>query len=397
MLLSGGGQTLTRALENAPVTLDGGVKAMGLAVNNGKLLMAITTPYTYDGASWIWTRPLNLSTTGSVKGPFAVTDKNYWDNPRAFCGYITPVPLSLQSKLGGPFLLGNVAQSIVSSTGDGPVTASFDPANFTALESSVYTGTVGATNLSGTTIQIVGGSSTPNAYVGMWLKAVDRYATVITAYNSTTKVATVNNFLNGGAPNSPPAVGSTYTIIPHVPAKALGFWRTNEFQNWEAGDPAPANGGDPFFPTIWDTMSDEIHTAVIDGTRSVLVFAAGGNGMYRYGIGSGVNVNNGENVSGVRVYDPTNTSRGEHSYPYTIRCWAFNADELEQSRLGNVLPKDVKPYAVFNFNPPAPFNGNVNAKGVAYDPATKRLFISVFSSFPGGRPGVHVYSIANAE
>jgi hypothetical protein len=141
-----------------------------------------------------------------------------------------------------------------------------------------------------------------------------------------------------------------------------------------------------------------LYAVIPNGTRSVLLFASGGNNLYTYSIGSGGRPSNGEvSGNGSKSYDPTDDSRGEHSYPYYTRCIAFDANDLEQVRLGNVLPKDVKPYAVWNFTPP--FKGGAQNKpiGAAYDPATKRLFLSYAAAISSGNPVVHVYQANNAS
>jgi hypothetical protein len=173
-------------------------------------------------------------------------------------------------------------------------------------------------------------------------------------------------------------------VVPHLDAKAIGLWKELEFQDWNASD----------WNTIYDTKYDEPYAAVINGKRSVLIFSDGGNGLFRYGVGSGTDPSNGQFILGARVYDPTDTSKGEHSYPYYSRCIAFDANDLEQVRLGSVLPKNVKPYAVWNFVPPFTSGKSNRPNGVAFDSTNNRLFLSYVDAQPGGFPIIHVYSVS---
>lgn len=375
------GKYLTACQSNATLT--------GLSVDSSNLYMTFLTNYNYNYASWVFQRPKNLSTTGQVKGPFSITDASVWDNSRAYSGYIAPVPATLQTKLGGPFIMGAIADSIANSTSDGPTMASFDPSSLSSLNSIVLTGTV--STATATQIYLSGGSTTTGAYNNMWIGlGGDWFASKIISYDGPSQTATVANFQNNGSPSTPTA-GLAWCLVPHLDAKALGLWRVAEFQNWEVGYTGK------FMPTIYDPIFDYPYAAIPNGTRSVLVVTTGGNGLYTYGTGSGSVPSNGETSgNGSKVYDPTSTTRGEHSYPYYGRCMAFDANDLEQVRLGNVLPKNVKPYAVWNFNPPFKGGQTNRPNGAAYDPATKRLFLSYSQAMSAGKPIIHVYQVNNA-
>ena len=383
------GTTLKDPTEGLSATTAGNFGSLnGLAVDSLNLYFTFNTDYNSASNSWVWSRPKNLLTTGQVKGPFSITDATVWDFSRAYSGYIAPVPEALQTKLGGPFILGAISQSIVTATSDGPTMASFNPSSLTTLNSYILKGTI--TTVTATSVYLDGGSSVDDFYNGMWVSLPDPwFAAKIIDYVGATKTAYVTNFVRDHVVSTPTA-GLSYSIVPHLDAKALGLWQTYEFQNWGVGYTGK------FMPTIYDTIYDYPYTAIPRGTRSVLVFASGGNGLYTYAIGSGTDPSNGETSgNGSKAYDPVSNSRGEHSYPYYTRCIAFDANDLEQVRLGNILPKNVKPYAVWNFVPPFK-GGSLNKPlGVAYDSSTKRLFIS-YQGMPAGKPIIHVYSVNNA-
>ena len=372
--------TLTDPLEGQISTsgMPGDVTIGGLLVDGGKLIVTANTLYnTITKASWFWRRPLNLLTTGAVEGPFAVTDVAFRDNPRCYAGCMANVPSSLQTKLGGPVIAGLSAQSIVSNTSDGPTYASFDPANFTSASANVKRGAYVAAGVN--TMDLSSGTSmsaTTDFYVGYWLTTASGSSSArkVTAYNGTTKVATVDsNWL------ATPTSGS-WVLIPPVSAKALAMYTDGELQ--------PST--DITHPYIWDQTSSPLGGyAIPNGTRSVLSFSQGGNNLYTYS-------QNNQVRYGIKCYDPSGISTGEHNYPYFPRCWAYDANELEQARLGSVTPGSVKPYAVWNFT--MPILNNEAIRGSAYDPVNKRLFLTNYTGGPPtfGRVVVHVFNVTNA-
>jgi hypothetical protein len=352
----------------------------GIAVDNGKLIISGYNNYSYNSASWYWTRSRNLQDP-NVSGPFAVTDERVWDNPRAYAGYITPVPAELQGMLGGRFITGLVAASIVSTTADGPPIASFDPASFAGLDQASLRGKV--TYATANTIRLDGGAAINGFYSGMYLGLGKRFSARIIKYDGASRIATVaGSFTNDGAPNSVPEIGDDWVVVPKANAVALAMYKTYEFANWNMPN---------LFPSIWDTSSDQLQAVVPASRKAVLMFATGGNGLFLYGGGSGSDVNAAEMVSGIKVYDPTDNSRGEHSYPYSIRCWAYDARELEKVKNGRLAPNQVKPYAVWNFDVPVNAGGRRKVSGAAFDPTSKRLYLSVLG--PRGEPTIHAYQL----
>jgi hypothetical protein len=98
----------------------------GQLVYNGSLILGAYSYY--DGlvsqSSSHFVRPLNLSTTGQVRGPFTV-GTTY---PGYVGGYMTEVPDEWQAAFGGPVFTGNCCVPGASWESEGPALSVFDPA-----------------------------------------------------------------------------------------------------------------------------------------------------------------------------------------------------------------------------------------------------------------------------
>jgi hypothetical protein len=136
--------------------------------------------------------------------------------------------------------------------------------------------------------------------------------------------------------------------------------------------------------------------AVIAGTRTALFVGRNGLGTFCYGNGTGdEKLANTTGSDGERYcYDPTNSDKGQHAYPYRYQVWAYDLNDWAAVRAGRD-PWTVKPYGVWPLELPFPEPG-VRVGGVAYDPATQRLFISQMHADRDGfayRPLIHVFHI----
>jgi hypothetical protein len=366
----------------SPAGIAGDKLLGGLLVDGGKLIITLHALYSaITNGAWFWRRPLNLSTTGQLEGPFAVADATYRNNPRCYAGYVTTVPTALQSKLGGTHICGLAAQSIDANTSDGPAIASFNLSDFTASAANSKQGAFVAANSTTMTLSSgTGMSGTNNFYNGYWLTSKEGLsaAKVVTAYDGGTKVASIAPSTWAQTPTS-----GSWFLIPPIAAKALAMYEPNGFQNVQGTTAANY----PYL-CVWDDTSSggNMGTVVPNGTRSVLMMERGGNNFYEYSSPTQVR-------GGVKCYDPSESSTGEHNYPYFLRCWAYDANELEQARLGNINPNNMKPYAVWNLQMPIYDNGKIG--GMTYDAANKRIFVTNISG-GAGRIVVHVFSISNA-
>jgi len=107
------------------------------------------------------------------------------------------------------------------------------------------------------------------------------------------------------------------------------------------------------------------------GTSSVLFFGNTGSSIIGYGINSD--------------WGDPGGGKGGHSMngEYVFQVWAYDVNDLISVRNGRKRPQDIVPYDVWNFTlPMAGYNTNPGGYagtvgGVAFDPATKRIYISV--------------------
>lgn len=137
--------------------------------------------------------------------------------------------------------------------------------------------------------------------------------------------------------------------------------------------------------------------ALIGGTRTALFVGRNGSGDFCYGDGTAdMTLVNTRRDGGERYcYDPTNTDKGQHAYPYRYQIWAYDLVELAEVRAGRRDPWSVKPYGVWPLEFPIAEPG-VRIGGVAYDANGRRLFVSQLLADRDGysfRPLIHVYRI----
>jgi hypothetical protein len=117
------------------------------------------------------------------------------------------------------------------------------------------------------------------------------------------------------------------------------------------------------------------------GTRSVLFFGRHGTGPYCYGTG-------GEQGEG-DCYDPVDSSKGTHSYPYYHQVWAYDALDLLAVKDGQKETWEIQPYGVWQILS-MDASGGATIRGAAIDPASGRVYIT---EGYGEDPQVHVYEI----
>lgn len=116
---------------------------------------------------------------------------------------------------------------------------------------------------------------------------------------------------------------------------------------------------------------------LIAGTRTALFFGSIGTGTPCYG--------NGTNNQSLHMtpspdgtlwcYDPTNTDKGSHAYPYRYQIWAYDLNDFAAVKAGTKKPWEIIPYGVWPFSLPIP---EIHARlgGVAYDAQRQVLYIS---------------------
>jgi len=147
-----------------------------------------------------------------------------------------------------------------------------------------------------------------------------------------------------------------------------------------------------------------------EGTDSVLFFGKHGLGMTGegdccYGTGtSDIALHeqpNGQN--GVWCYDPVNSDKGGHAYPYVTQIWAYDANDFLKVKNGEMQYWEVVPYERIELDLPfsdenSSRTGPKNIGGAAYDPKTQRIFISQLLADHWAdkfepNPIIHVYKV----
>jgi hypothetical protein len=144
---------------------------------------------------------------------------------------------------------------------------------------------------------------------------------------------------------------------------------------------------------MWNsTVGASTSVEIIDGTRTMLGISHIGVGKWAYGNGtSDLSLDGTYNSNGVLYcYDPTDSSKGPHAYPYVIRFWAWDIDQIVSA----AHPWDARPYAAWNIDLPftklpSGLTGANALLGVAYDHVNQQLFLTVYRT-DGDKPLVYV-------
>jgi hypothetical protein len=110
-------------------------------------------------------------------------------------------------------------------------------------------------------------------------------------------------------------------------------------------------------------------------TRSVLFIGTQGIGRFCYGEGTtDRSLAFRPTPDGtVWCYDPADSSKGTHAYPYVPEVWAYDASALAAVRTGRRRPWQVRPYATWQLS--LPFR-SPRIGGAAYDPARNLVYVS---------------------
>lgn len=156
---------------------------------------------------------------------------------------------------------------------------------------------------------------------------------------------------------------------------------------------------------IWDNASPVYGSttqmggmAMIAGTRTVLYI--GRNGMASsvcYGDGTadqslvGTMAGDGAHY----CYDPTDSSKGQHAYPYRYQIWAYDMNDFAAVKSGAKQPWEITPYGVWPFDFPT-HDEAMKIGGVAYDAANQLLYVSQMLVDKDGyayRPLIHVLHV----
>ena len=370
----------------------------GTLVYNNKLILGSCNTYSGFPAMSHWRRPRNLSTTGQVEGGVWLDDVNgLYRNPRFTGGYMCNVPNTLvdgvnyQTALGGPVLTGVGHMNRNQTQSQGPCAWAFNPDDI-AGKAAVYGTCPDQSGLSANQIKLAAGTTgiDTNKYIiingGPPFSTVgDGNPTRIIGWDNATKIATVE-IPYGTSPNA----SSTYAIFDRVVGTPLVWYpyvyaadgqeyaleRTNGFEGV-----AQFN----FQPVVSNDGAKGL--AIPNGTRTLLAISYSGSGYRRYN-------------NYFPQWDPglNQSTTGAPTYePIRAKIYAYDLAQMAQVRSGAITSAQLTPYAIWYLTPwPASPGAFVN--GAAYDPATRRLFVSVQNLAGGsfGEGAVFVWQINNA-
>jgi len=175
-------------------------------------------------------------------------------------------------------------------------------------------------------------------------------------------------------------------VVDPLPAAPLGYYPlTHPLSSWGSTS------------TLFNGTVHMGGIVMPTGTRSVLYFGRIGVGAFCYGAGTTIQSLDGTlTADGVThyCYDPVDSGKGTHGYPYIYQVWAYDALDMARVRSGQLQPWDVKPYATWQLDLPYGTFGSAVYLGAAYDAVTGRLFLSqTQSGADGTRPIVHVFKV----
>ena len=150
---------------------------------------------------------------------------------------------------------------------------------------------------------------------------------------------------------------------------------------------------------LYNMMTEVVGAVFVPGTQTALFFGRTGTGIPCYGNGTNNPALDRQPWSGggVYCYDPNevNGGFGPHAYPYAYHVWAYDVQDFVAAKNGQRNPWDVRPYANWTFNLPYQ-DSHRHIQGVAFDPATNRIFLSQSGGEGNGVPVIHVFSIASS-
>ena len=154
--------------------------------------------------------------------------------------------------------------------------------------------------------------------------------------------------------------------------------------------------GHPLPPNSRIALGDAITGVVFpSGSRSILFTGKHGQGASCYGVGGAKDPGGHPGVE--YCYDPDDSSKGTHSWPYINQVWAYDVNDFTAVRSGQKKPWDVIPYAVWSLPLPAAQQlFTVPTGASAYDESGRKLYlvqVGADNSPTWGLPLIHVFRV----
>ena len=354
--------------------------------------------YTPETSGYFWRRSIDI-TSSTVEGPFTVIDPVRGQlKARPNAGFMTKVPAVWQATLGGDIIAGIGNISTVGSSSDGPAAICFNSSNISAAIAKVETGTAqgGASN---SITLAASANGTTDYYKNFWVYAsgASPKSFLITGYNGSTKVATVDIGLGGWT--TTPTSSTTYKLIPYVSG--------NQLSRYDPGQLDPNSATPDAFCPIWHGGTAATGMFWPNGTDSLVFVGFNGGEFYAYGIKGLMG-----NSSVKRLYNFT-YPLADGPGPLTgfspngsgIKFWAYKATDLAAVVSGALTYSTIKPSASWSIRLPSytSYTGLAQTGSMCtYDQSTSRLYVvsNVWSDNSNADPlvgkAVHVFQITNA-
>lgn len=351
-----------------------------------KMLFSAVSTYSFTKPAFIWRRPLDLTQTQQIEGPFSLYQPGIIDRPRGYTGYIGTVASAYRSLLDADALIGICGLSTVSSSSDGPSIFAFNTARITETVAKGTRGTVVSATANTVRLSSATASTTTGAYKDFWFYIPDfmKVAAKIISYDGASQTVTIEGSWTDYS-SGPPTSGMNYKIHPIMAGTALALYDENDFAKLRGEETTP----------VWGYHQGAVSLCFPDGSKSVLAIGWGNTGLLSYNGNGEITGPNGYlgsyTYDGPKIYDPENSSRGPHAYSETsgTRIWAFDADELVEVKNGTKTYKQSQPYGIWSITVPYKQSG----RGIAFDQETNRLYVCQPADYIGGTGAVHVYKI----
>ena len=363
-----------------------------------KMLVNNTGMYTYQERSLFWRRPINLTTTGQVEGPFIFTDPAAGQfNSRWTGGNIVKIPAAWQSALGGDMLLASGGFSIGASTSWGPALMSINSSSIDGAVAKIHSGNArGGTT---TSIQLAtSANATPGHYINDYIyvptisTSAESKIYRITAYDGPTRTATLDTTYPEAPFSRAPITSDTYQIYPNIAGKQLlGYVEANPIESMNSKGEAP----------IWAQRNIWPSSAFcVPGSDSIVFVCNHVPSIADYGIRTADGWPGQNNAH--RLYNPYGYTEDDGPGPkFTgsffsdskvyVRFIVYKVSELATVASGSAGFNTIKPRAFFSF--PLPYFEPDDHKffSAAFDDVNNKLFLwQQFSSTK--RSIINVYS-----